>query len=122
MGPAPALITPSLSRASLSEGLSPSPAWVVWSYLLSDSLTTGGFFAHRPWNGEVVDPQGWDQPQDRAAGTLPTRTRPGWTGLQPGEAGLPALCHERAKEEAGLQGSGENNELSPGDHVCVHVK
>ena len=46
----------------------------------------------------------------------------GWTGLQPGEAGLPALCHERAKEEAGLQGSGENNELSPGDHVCVHVK
>lgn len=70
----------------------------------------------------MADPQGWDQPEDRTAGTPPTRTRPGWTGLRPSEAGLPALYHERVKEEAGLQRSGENNELPPGDHMCVHVK
>lgn len=30
-----------------------------------------GLLAHRPWNGEVADPQGWDQPEDRQRAHCP---------------------------------------------------
>ena len=119
VGPAPASVTPSLGRAGLSEQRCPlSPAWVVWSHLLCHSITTGGFSAHRPWSRELADPQGWDQPEDRTAGTPPTRTRPGWTGLRPSGPGSQPCTMRGSEKKQVSRGLGETTSYPLGI-TCV---